>query len=488
MTTVSRRSAMRGALAAAVVGGAAAAPRAQTTADGTRIRIEGGEFQPRRMALPTFLAEDPGLAETAANITAVVRSDLESSGLFAVSGGPAPASIDVQPAFADYRVSGQEALLNGAVSLESDGRIGVRFRLWDVPLTEQLSSLKFLAAPNGWRRIAHKIADDAYSKLTGEGPYFDSRIVFVEEQGPKDARRKRLAIMDSDGANLAYLTSDQDLVLTPRFSPIDQEITFISYRAGEPQVYLLNLRTERQEILGNFPGMTFAPPFLAGRQARGDEPHAGWRDRHLPDGSGHTSHAPVDAEPGYRHGAELLPRRRIDRVRVRPRLDAAALCDGRGWVEPAADQLWRRPLRDAGLVPPRRPIAFTKQFQGQFHIGVMRTDGTGERLLTQSFLDEGPTWSPNGRVIMFFRETAGEQGRPQLQFGRHYRSELAPGRYADWRIGSGVVAPHSVADREVLATQWGRSTTVWSIAMGVGCTERRDHNVTIEIVGAPGSG
>ena len=430
MTTVSRRSALRGALAAAAVVGGGGAVRAQTTQEGTRIRVQGGQFQPIPMALPLFIAEDPSLGEIAGNVAAVIRNDLESSGLFRIAPGPAPASIDVQPAFQDLRIGGQQALLNGAVSREPDGRIGVRFRLWDVPLAEQLSSLKFLSAPNGWRRISHKVADDVYSKMTGEGAYFDSRIVFVEERGPKDARRKRLAIMDSDGANLAYLTSDQDLVLTPRFSPVDQEITFISYRAGQPQVYLLNLRTERQEILGNFPGMTFAPRFSPdGRRvvmslARGGDTDiflmdlATRRTRQLTQSPG------IDTAPSFSPDGSAIVFE-SDRGSTQQLYIMGA--DGSG---PRRISFGEGRYATPVWSPRGDQIAFTKMLRGSFHIGVMRTDGTDERLLTQSFLDEGPTWSPNGRVIMFFRENAGAQGRPQLHSvditGRNLRQVDTP--------------------------------------------------------------
>ena len=352
-----------------------------------------------------------------------------------VAGGDPLPSIDVPPAFAALRGAGRKALLAGEIGQEPDGRLAVRFRLWDVGLRKQLEQLQLLADPTGWRRMAHKVADAAYTQLTGEQPYFDSRVVFVEESGPKDKRRKRLAIMDQDGAQLVYLTSDDDLVLTPRFSPVEQAITFISYAGGEPQVYLLNLTTERQEALGNFPGMTFAPRFS-------------------PDGnkvvmsltrSGDTDLYAMD-----------LATRRLRRLTSTPGIETAPSFapDGSAIVfesdRGGSQQLYvmqpdggnqKRISFGEGryATPVWSPkgdlIAFTKIYQGKFHIGVMRPDGSDERLLTSSFLDEGPTWAPNGRVLMFFREGRGSTGRPQLYtidiYGRNLRLVKTPAGASD---------------------------------------------------------
>lgn len=440
MTRVSRRAALRGAMATTL----AAAPGVMTGAmwGGSaaaqaplRLTVTGSEAPPKRLALPLFLAEDPAVGPSAQEISAVIQQNLESTGLFQVTTSPALASVDVQPQFSELRAAGQEAILAGAISLEADGRIGVRFRLWDVALGQRLDALKFLSTPNGARRIGHKIADVAYSLLTGEGPYFDSRVVFVEETGPKDARQKRLAIMDSDGANLAYLTSAQDLVLTPRFSPVDQEITFISYRQGQPQVYLLNLRTERQEVLGNFPGMTFAPRFSPdGKRVVMSLSQGGDTDIHLME----------------------LATRRMRRLTQSPGIDTAPSFSPDGssvvfesdrgstqqiYVMNADGSNVRRISFGEGRYatpvwsPRGDQIAFTKIANGEFNIGVMGADGQGERLLTSSYHNEGPTWAPNGRVIMFFRETRGAQGRPKLYSvditGRNLREIATPAGASD---------------------------------------------------------
>ena len=414
MTLVTRRGALQGALATAATAAALGPSAAQNADNPIRLRVTGSDFQKIPLAVPDFVSATPDLAATAADISNVVRSDLDSSGLFDVKEVGSISSIDVPPNFAEFRATGLQALVAGEAALEADGRLGVRFRLWDVAQGDQMEQLKFLAAPNGWRRVAHKVADVVYSKLTGEAPYFDSRIVFVEERGPKDARKKRLAIMDADGANLAYLTTDADLVLTPRFSPVDQEITFISYRGGQPQVYLLNLRTERQEILGDFPGMTFAPRFSPDGKSvvmslsRNGNTNIFVMDllnramRPLTDSIG------IDTAPSYspdgskivfesdRGGTQQIYVMNSDGTGV------TRITEGGGRY---ATPVWS---------PRGDQIAFTKLVSGQFHIGVMRSNGSDEKLLTSGFLVEGPTWSPNGRLILFFKEDRGEQGRPQL--------------------------------------------------------------------------
>ena len=171
---------------------------------------------------------------------------------------------------------------------------------------QQLAGQQYFTTPDNWRRIAHIISDAIYERLTGEKGYFDSRIVFVDETGPKERRVKRLAIMDQDGANVRYLTRGDDLVLTPRFSPSTQEITYMSYGQGDPRVYLLNIETGQREIVGNFPGMTLQPALLARRPARDHEPAAGRQFQSVRDGPALEGDDAAD-----RHRRRSTPRRPI---------------------------------------------------------------------------------------------------------------------------------------------------------------------------------
>jgi TolB protein len=227
-----------------------------------RIDITGGNINPVPIAIPSFVGAGNAEAAAGRDISGVVLADLKNSGLFRpVDPGGAIADASAQPNFADWRQSGAQALVTGDESPLPDGRLKVDFRLWDVYAGQQLTGYGYTTTAQNWRRVAHLIADEIYKRLTGEEGYFDTRIVYIAEAGPANRRIKRLAIMDQDGADNRYLTNGRALVLTPRFSPNAQEITYLSYAGGTPHVYLYNLDSGTQEVLGNFPGMSFAPRF-----------------------------------------------------------------------------------------------------------------------------------------------------------------------------------------------------------------------------------
>ncbi len=385
---------------------APAPPAGEITVD-----VNAGAIQPMPVAVPAF-----GGATRGAEIASVITGNLERSGLFRPI-NPAgfierTLDVNVQPRFPDWKTVGAQALINGQVTVEADGRLRVDFRLWDVAQETQLLGLQFTSTPENWRRVAHKISDAVYERLTGEKGYFDTRIVFVAESGPKLTRVKRLAIMDQDGANPSYLTDGSYLVMTPRFSSTSQQITYMALRPTGSAVYLFNIETGRQETLGTFPGMVFAPRFSPdGSRVAFSVERAGNTDIFVMNLRNHgtsriTSDPSIDTSPSFspdgsrmvfnsdRGGQPQLYTMNADGSNVR----RISFGGGR-YTTP----VWS-PRGDF--------IAFTKQSGGQFHIGVMRSDGSDERLLTTSYLDEGPTWAPNGRVLMFFRESA--PGNPRL--------------------------------------------------------------------------
>ena len=376
-----------------------------------------GNLAPIPVAIPLFLGDDPKLAEDVAN---VVQADLERSGLFQpldrASFLEQIRDVNAAPRFPDWRSIRADALVVGRVVKGGDGKVGAEFRLWDVASGKQLAGQRFSTANQNWRRVGHLIADQVYERLTGEKGYFDTRVVFVDETGPKEKRIKRLAIMDQDGANVRLLSQGQEIVLTPRFSPTNQEIAYMSYTRDQPKVFIMNLETGQRELVGDFPNMTFAPRFSPDGQRV-------VMSLGTPDGSSSiyemdlrtrqsrrlTQSNGIDTGPSYspdgrqvvfesdREGSQQLYVMNADGSGVR-RISAAG--EGR-----YSTPVWS---------PRGDYIAFTKQTSGRFLIGVMHPDGTGERVLTEGYHNEGPTWAPNGRVLMFFRESQGATGGPRI--------------------------------------------------------------------------
>jgi TolB protein len=378
------------------------------------IDVNKGNVEPLPIAITDFLSADALGAE----IAGIVAADLMRSGLFApIDKGAFIEKIsnpDAAPRFEDWKVINAQALVTGRVSEEADGRLRAEFRLWDTFAGQQLTGEQFFSSKANSRRVAHIIADAIYERLTGEKGYFDTRVVFIDESGAKNERRKRLAIMDQDGAGVRYLSDGKSIAMTPRFSPTRQEITYMSYESGEPKVYLLQIETGQRELVGNFPGMTFAPRFSPDGQKvimsllREDgNSNIFSMDLRSRTTTRLTNSNAIDTSPSYSpDGSQVVFT--SDRG-GQPQIYVMG-ADGSGQTRISfgggsySTPVWS-PRGDL--------IAFTKQSGGQFSIGVMKTDGSGERILSTGFQQEGPTWAPNGRVLMFFKEEAGSGG-PRL--------------------------------------------------------------------------
>ena len=408
------------------------------------ITLDQPNLQPVPIAIPPFVGAQPNDQQVGRDVGSVISADLERSGLFQPLDARAfiqqITDVSTQPRFGDWRLINAQALVTGAADTQPDGRLKVEFRLWDVIAGEQLTGFAYTTTPQNWRRIAHIIADKIYNRITGEDGYFDTRIVYISESGPATRRVKRLAIMDQDGANHRYLTDGRALVLTPRFSPTRQEITYLSYAGGTPRVYLFNIDTGQQEVLGDFPGMTYAPRFTPDGNkvimsfATGGNSAIYTLDLRTRQATRLTDNTAIDTSPCYSPDATQIV---FNSDRGGSQQLYVMSADGGGIHRISfgtgryATPVWS-PRGDL--------IAFTKLDQSSFYIGVMKPDGSGERLLTNGFLVEGPNWAPNGRVLCFFRQTpTGPRGDVTRIYtidvtGRNEREVITPqdGSYPAW--------------------------------------------------------
>jgi len=384
----------------------------------TKLVIPEGNVAPLPIAIPNFVAGTPADGEVGAGIAGVITNNLKRSGLFAPID---PAAFiekitdsDKSPQFQSWKTINAQALVTGRVTRQGDGQLKAEFRLWDVASAQQLTGQQYVTSPEFWRRIAHIISDQIYERLTGDKGYFDSRVVFVDETGAKERRVKRLALMDQDGANVRYLTRGADLVLTPRFSPSTQEITYMEFGQGDPRVYLFNIETGQREIVGNFPGMSFAPRFSPDGQRvimslqQGGNSNLFVMDLRSKSTTRLTDTPAIDTSPSYSPDGTRIcfesDRGGKPQIYVMPAAGGPA--QRISFSKDDSNGSYSTPVWS----PRGDYIAFTKQGSGQFSIGIMKPDGSGERILTSGFHNEGPTFAPNGRVVMFFRDPGGNSG------------------------------------------------------------------------------
>ncbi|MDC3070606.1 Tol-Pal system beta propeller repeat protein TolB [Candidatus Pelagibacter sp.] len=377
------------------------------------IDITRGNLDPLPIAVSPLFQDDNSKNElkienVGSEISSVVENNLKTSGLFNPLNKEAflqkPDIAHLKPRFEDWALIKAQALITGKVTIENK-KLKVEFRLWDILAGREMMALAFTTVPSNWRRVGHIISDKVYERLTGEKGYFDTRIIYVSEEGPKTARVKKLAIMDQDGFNTKYLTLGNELVLTPRFNPTSQMVTYLSYFKNLPRVYLLDIETGTQEVVGDFPGMTFAPRFSPdGKKIIMSFAKDGNSDIYTMDLENRiveriTNHPSIDTSPSYSPDSKFITfnsdRSGFQQIYVMKSdgSNVKRISFGKG--------LYGTPVWS----PRGDLIAFTKLHKGKFYIGVMRTDGSGERLLTENYYQEAPSWSPNGRVLIFYRET-----------------------------------------------------------------------------------
>ncbi len=387
-----------------------------------KVDITRGNLDPLPIAVSPLHVDDKSenikdldVKNLGASISSIIEKNFKSTGLFNPLKKEAfvqkPDIAHLKPRFEDWRLIKAQALVTGKLSINGN-KLKIEFRLWDLTASKEMVALAFTTTPSNWRRVAHIISDKIYERLTGEDGYFDTRIIYVAESGPKDQRIKKLAIMDQDGSRTKYLTLGNELVLTPRFNPSNQMVTYLSYFRNLPRVYLLDIETGKQEVVGNFPGMTFAPRFSPdGKKIIMSFAKDGNSDIYTMDLETRiveriTDHSSIDTSPSYSPDGKYISfnsdRSGLQQIYVMKSdgSNVKRITFGNGIY---GTPVWS-PRGDL--------IAFTKMRKGKFYIGVMRSDGSGERLLTENFYQEAPSWSPNGRVLVFYRETkSGPDGK-----------------------------------------------------------------------------
>lgn len=405
------------------------------------IDINGAMRNPMPIAVPEINHDGFFIGRYASKIHDVITADLDRSGLFRIlpenSYIQKLKGINDEPKFVDWQAIKAQALVQSELKELNNKEIRVEFRLWDIASRQQLIGQAFTTQKDNWRRTAHKIADMIYERLTGEKGYFDTRVVYISESGPMTKRIKRLAIMDQDGENHRFLTNGRYMSLTPRFSPNMQKITYLSYVGSTPKVYIMDVESGKQELLGHFPGMTFAPVFSpdSGKVllsfASNGNTDIYEMDLRRRSTKQITKHPGIDTSPSYSPDGEKIvfnSDRGGDQqlyVMNADGSDVKRISFGKGRY---ATPVWS---------PRGDYIAFTKMANKQFYIGVMYPDGTGERILASGYLVEGPTWSPNGRVLMYFRQNKGFRGSAPVRLytidltGYNEREVITPSDASD---------------------------------------------------------
>lgn len=380
----------------------------------TELEVSASRFEPMPIAIPYFHGNNQQIAD---KIREIIANNLQNSGLFRVVPPQSYISqpaINEMPQFENWRPLGVAAIVVGDVSV-TGGNIVVSFRLWDTGTGQQVIGQQFAGNNSIVRRLGHKVSDAVYTQLTGEGPYFDSQIVYVDEAGPKKSRMKRLAVMDQDGANVRYLTSNNEYILTPRYSAKAQRVVFTTLDKKGSALHLMDPSTGRRERLIYYPNrMVFSPALSPdGQNVAMSIENNGTTNIYMYNiATKHmykiTSGFAIDTSPSFSpDGTQIVYNSDMGGTQ---QLYVTSVSGG----SPRRISYGSGRYATPTWSPKGDKIAFTKMQGGKFSIGVMTPDGGNEKVLASSFLDEGPSWAPNGRSVVFFRQIAGISGQTNL--------------------------------------------------------------------------
>lgn len=391
-----------------------------------QVDVSGGNFDP----IPIYFGAFAGSQELGVNFMAVIEKDLVNSGLFKSLNSGEYKLLAKQPNFHKLRSMGADYVAGGKIAYNKNEEITLELYVWNAATGHLVIGHRLNGKMHGWRQLAHIAADMIYSNLTGEKPYFTSKILFIDETGPIDNRLKKVAIMDQDGANVAYLTNGEHLTVTPKIAPDRQNVVYTAYIDDSPHTCLQQLKTGARTIVEQSTNGTIAPNFspdgnglvmgklrdngtanlfllniqsmnnmLKSQGAQTKAVHGEANMRQLTYGNN------IDATSSFSPDGKQLVFSSDSSGRQQlyiMKIDGSAkkqLSTGSGSY---STPVWS---------PRGDYIAFTKKEHGQFSIGICRTDGSEERLLSSGFHSERPCWAPNGRSLIFFKESAAGHSR-----------------------------------------------------------------------------
>ena len=359
------------------------------------------------IGIPSFFGGSDQERALGKKVAKIISADLSKTGRYRII-DPGPyvnVNPNEAPPFEDWRYQKAVGLVHGRVKKTAGGQLRMEFRLWDVEKERQIIGQALSTEPGNWRRVAHKIADSIHKKQTGMGALFDSRVVYVSQSftassGSKPVRR--LAIMDQDGGGHRYLTDGRFPSFYPAVSPKNTDIAYVGFYPDRLRLFIFNIETGRQEAVPIPPGKPGFPRFSPdGRKIAFSLTGAGGTDIHLVDlvtrQARRLTEGPLeDFSPSFSPDGTRI----VFSSRQRGGLFHLSVMDANGRGRAEID-------RGSGSYsfpswsPKGDLIAFIKEGDGPNHLGIIRPDGSAERLLAQGVAMSPPAWAPNGEMLLF---------------------------------------------------------------------------------------
>ncbi len=365
-----------------------------------RVEIAGVGGTQLPLAIAKFKDED----KAPQPVSAIIRADLERSGLFRLVDAPGVIDETAQPAMSDWRARGADALLTGSASRLADGRFDVRFRLWDVVKGQPLLAQSTAVQPADLRLAAHRIADSVYEKLTGDKGVFSTRIAYVTKAG----NRFTLRIADADGEGGQVALASPEPIISPSWSPDGRELAYVSFESQKAVVWAQDVASGKRRAVANFRGSNSAPAWSPdGRQLAVTLSRDGGSQIYLMDRNGEsvrrlTSSASIDTEPAFSPDGRSL-----------------YFVSDRG----GGPQIYRMPVSGGAaervtfaggynispaLSPDGRHLAYISRQGGAYRLVLQELGGNAApRNLSETASDERPSFAPNGRLIVYATQAQG---------------------------------------------------------------------------------